>query len=65
MSDERNELNELVRKVIQACAVCRHGRATMVCRRNLSQCHNSKVRKWLKQIEQIQKQKEAKCETHS
>ena len=65
MSNERSELNELIRNVIQACAVCRHGRAMMVCRRNIGQCHNAKVRKWLKQIQEIQNEQEATWDNHS
>lgn len=53
-----DELNELIRQVVQACSQCRHGRATMECHRNLGKCHNRKVREWRKKIEQIQKNKE-------
>jgi len=52
-------INELIRQVIQACSQCRHGKATMECRRNLGQCHNRKVREWRKKIEQIQMKREA------
>ena len=62
MNDERNEL---VRQIVQTCAACKHGRANLICRQNQSQCHSPKVRKWLKQIQEIQKQKEVtKWETH-
>ena len=57
MSDD---LNELTRNVIQACAACKHGRARLVCNRTPSRCPNRKVKGWLKEIEQIQKKKETK-----
>ena len=60
MQTRRSDLtNELIRQVIQVCSRCRQGRATLVCRRNLGQCHNKQVRQWRKKIDQIQKNKEA------
>ena len=50
-NQSESELNELIRKVAQVCATCRVGRARMACHKK---CHNARVRKWLKQIEQIQ-----------
>jgi len=58
---QTQEENELIRQIVRACAVCKHGRATMTCRRSIGQCHNAKVRKWRKQLEEINKQKEAIC----
>lgn len=55
------EENELIRQIVRACAACKHGRARMICRRSIGQCHNAKVRKWRKELGAIQKQKEAIC----
>lgn len=54
--------NELIRRIAQACAACKHGRNRLICRLNQSQCPNRKVREWLKQIEQIDKNAEVKYE---
>lgn len=55
------EENELIRQIVQVCAACKHGRTRMVCRRNQSQCHNRQIRKWLKQIQEINNKKEELC----
>lgn len=48
------EVNQLIRQVAQVCMNCKHGRAQMKCTHR--QCHNRKVRGWLKQIDEINKE---------
>ena len=45
------EENELTRKVVQACAGCKHGKARLVCHRK--NCHNKQVRGWLKKLKTL------------
>jgi putative lipoic acid-binding regulatory protein len=52
-----NEKNELVRKILQVCAGCAHGQGKgrgLVCEQNPGKCHSKRVRRWLKQIEQLE-----------
>lgn len=55
MQKRKDDLvNELIRQVAQKCAVCKAGRARMVCSKKA--CHNKQVRANLKKIEQINKE---------
>lgn len=58
---QTQEENELIRQIVQACAVCKHGRGRMICHRSIGQCHNRRVREWRKRLETILKEKEALC----
>lgn len=51
MNDEINEINELVRKILQVCASCPHLRKDASCDRKKSQCHSKRVRRWMKELE--------------
>lgn len=44
---------ELIRNIVQACSGCKHGRAKMECKRNLSQCPSRKVRGWRKELDRL------------
>lgn len=48
-------LQELTRKIIQVCSGCAHlkWRGGPTCDRKKSECHSSRVRKWLKELEEI------------
>lgn len=60
IESKRDERNELIRKILQVCGACSHGQGKgrgLICDRKRSQCHSKQVRKWLKEIERLEKLK--------
>jgi hypothetical protein len=48
--------NELIRNIAQACGQCKFGQGKgvgLVCPKTRGQCPNKKVKKWLKELEEL------------
>lgn len=54
---EVSHKQELTRWIMQVCASCPHATSQgrgMACDRKRSQCHSKRVKKWLKQLEEME-----------
>ena len=57
MSQERKQ--EIGMKILAVCGQCPHGKwlfSKLICDRKKSQCHSKRVRKWLNELETLQKE---------
>ena len=59
----RFELNELENKIVTVCMSCKHSRFVgghFECDRKRSECHSSRVRRWLSEIKKLESESGAK-----
>ena len=51
---EVSHKQELTRWIMQVCVSCTHLGANAACDRKKSQCHSKRVKKWLKELEEME-----------
>ena len=65
-SRQRGHREELSKKILQVCAHCRHFKwKTMQCDRQRSQCHSRRVRRWLKELKELESGRETESRRQS